>query len=265
MTRKIALRNANRSVVRALDILLSFVSYDEVGITELSQSLNLAKSTVHSLLQTLKDKGLIEQNPENSKYRLGLKAYQLGMRWVKGRDLRIVARRYIQQLSEELGEIVHLSIFAGDQALIIDRIEPSAPFLVVPRIGWALPLHSTAAGKVLLAYSPKEVVNRIVRETKLAKYTASTITDPTELENVLNKVYHQGYALDEEETLSGIVCIAAPIRDYNSVVVASLSITSSVDRCPPERYLELIERVWRGADIISVNLGYQDVLAKAVR
>jgi len=258
------LGNVNQSVARASDILLSFISCDEVGITELSQRLNLAKSTVHSLLQTLKEKGLIGQNPENSRYRLGVGAFQLGMRWLRGRDTRTVARPYMQQLSEELGEIVHLSILAGDQALLAERIAPSASFIAVPSTGWTMPLHATASGKILLAYSPKETASRIIRGKELTRYTTTTITDPDELEKILGKVYHLGYALDEEESLSGIMCIAAPIRDHSNDVVASLSICGPDDHFPCERRPELIARVKRQAEIISANLGYQLALAEVV-
>jgi DNA-binding IclR family transcriptional regulator len=171
----------------------------------------------------------------------------------------------MQQLSEELGETVHLCILGGAQALVMERVEPSAPFLVVPNIGWTMSLYSTASGKVLLAYSPKEVVSRIIRETKLIKYTASTITDPDELAGSLDKISQQGYAVDMEETVSGVMCIAAPIRDYTNAVVASLSICSPVERCPSVRCPDLIARVKRQADIISANLGYQPTFAEVVR
>jgi IclR family transcriptional regulator, KDG regulon repressor len=245
-----------RSVTRATDILLFFANCDEVGITELSRNLKLAKSTTHNILKALKDKGLIEQNLDNNKYRLGAKIFQLGMRWIGGRDVRVVSRPYIQQLSKELSTIVHLCILAGDQLLIVDRIEPSIPFIAVPRIGWTIPLHSSASGKVLLAYSPKEIVNRIIRETQLIKYTGNTVTDADQLELVLDQVCRQGYAMEIEETATSVICFAAPIRDYSTAVIASISICTSVERCPVDRHQEFITKVKRQADIISANLGY---------
>jgi DNA-binding IclR family transcriptional regulator len=264
MTKMTMLRNPNRSAARASDILLGFINYDEVGVTELSQSLNLAKSTVHSLLQTLKNKGLIEQNLDNSKYRLGVKVFQLGMRWVRAREVRTVARPYMQQLSEELGMRVHLSILAGDQALIADKVEPFTSFLVVPGVGWTMPLHSTASGKVLLAYSPSEVVNRVSQEKGLIRYTTNTITDPVNLDKVLDKVRLVGYAFDEEETLSGVMCIAAPIRDYTNSVIASVSACGSVEQFPPRGLEDLITRVKNCANMISTSLGYQLAFVQAI-
>jgi IclR family transcriptional regulator, KDG regulon repressor len=245
-----------RSVTRATDILLYFANCDEVGITELSKDLKLAKSTTHNILKALKDKGLIEQNIDNNKYHLGAKIFQLGMRWIEGRDVRVVSRQHMQQLSKELGTILHLCILAGDQVLIVERTEPSIPFIAVPKAGWTLPIHSSASGKLLLAYSPKEAVQRIIRETKLTKFTGHTITDAEQLAMVVEKVSQQGYAVEVEETADGVICFAAPIRDYSRVVIASISICTSVERCPLEKYPEFITKIKRQADTISTNLGY---------
>jgi IclR family transcriptional regulator, KDG regulon repressor len=245
-----------RSVTRATDILLYFADCDEVGISELSRDLKLAKGTTHNILKALKDKGLIEQNLDNNKYHLGAKIFQLGMRWIEGRDVRVVSRQYMQQLSKELGTILHLCILAGDQVLIVERIEPAIPFLSVPKVGWTLPIYSSASGKVLLAYSPKEVVNRIIQETRLIRLTGHTITDVDQLGMVLDKVNEQGYATEVEETADGVICFAAPVRDYSRSVVASISICTSTERCPLDKYPEFITKIKKQADIISTNLGY---------
>jgi IclR family transcriptional regulator, KDG regulon repressor len=245
-----------RSVTRATDILLYFANRDEVGITELSKDLKLAKSTTHNILKALKEKGLIEQNLENNKYSLGAKIFQLGMRWIEGRDVRVISRQFMQQLSKELGTILHLCILARDQVLIIERIEPSIPFLSVPKVGWTLPIYSSASGKVLLAYAPEEDANRIIGETKMMRMTGHTITDADQLKMVLGKVSQQGYATEVEETADGIICFAAPIRDYSRSVIASVSICTSVERCPLNRYQEYVAKIVKQAEIISTNLGY---------
>ncbi|MBN1691459.1 MAG: IclR family transcriptional regulator [Dehalococcoidia bacterium] len=247
----------NSSAAKAADILLSFCNNEELGVTELSRDLKLPKSTIYILLRTLKAKGLIEQNTENSRYRLGIKAFQLGLRWVRIRDIRVAARIFMQQLSEELNTAVHLSILSGDRVIIVEKIEPHSSFLVVPGIGWPMPIHSTASGKLLLAFSSDEVIDRIVNRNELIKYNDNTITDIKMLKKALYEICKHGYSLDEEETLEGIMCIAVPIYDYTNSVVAALSISGGTESFAQISREELVLRIKARADMISAQLGYK--------
>ncbi len=257
MTKKVKSERINNSVAKASDILLSFTNVDELGVTELSQNLHLTKSTVYILLRTLKTKGLIEQNPDNGKYCLGVKAFQLGLRWIRIREIRIAAKNIMQQLCDDLRTAIHLSILSGDQALIIEKIEPYASFLSVPNVGWTIPLHSSASGKLLLAYAPKEVSDRIFRGKKLIKYSDKTLTDPATLRKVLDRIRKQGYAFDEEETCVGLNCVAVPIYDYAGNVFASLSICGPKENISPILNKRLISRIKAQANEISGKLGYR--------
>ena len=247
----------NKSIIKALDILELFITSDELGVTEVANKLKLPKTTAFNLLNTLENRGLVEQNPDNSKYRLGIKIFELGMRWSTGRDIRTVAMRRMQQCADDLGEIVMLTILSGGQALIILRADPPVPFLLVPRLGYNLPLHSTASGKVLLANTAKTMQDEIIRKSALERYTSSTITDPAKLKKGLQKIRTDGYALDEGETFNGTICCAAPICDYSNAVIASVSVMTSADRFPGLKSAELVEHVKKLAEKISYDLGYQ--------
>jgi len=250
-------RATNKSLIKALDILELFITCDEIGVTGVSNRLKLPKSTAHNLLKTLENKGLVEQNPENSKYRLGIKIFELGMRWSTGRDIKTVALRRMQLCADEVGEIVMLTILSGDHALIILRADPPVPFLLVPRLGYNLPLHSTASGKVLLANTGEGLQKALIKKSALEKYTSTTITDPEKLKKSLLKIQREGYALDEGETFNGTICCAAPIRDYSNTVMASVSVMTSLEHFPARRHAELIKHVKGLAEKISYDLGYQ--------
>jgi IclR family transcriptional regulator, KDG regulon repressor len=247
----------NNSVSKASDILLSFIDYDEQGATEISQNLHLTKSTVHILLRTLKAKGLIDQNLDNKKYCLGVKAFQIGLRWVRIRETRLAAKDIMQKLCDELHAAIHLTIISGDQALIVEKIEPYVSFTSVPYVGWTMPLHSTVSGKLLLAFSPDEVVNRILQKRESIKYRDNTITDRATLLKALAKIREKGYSADEGKKLIGMLHVAVPIYDYAGNVFAALGITGHKENFPPALNSKLISRLKAQAKEISERLGYR--------
>jgi DNA-binding IclR family transcriptional regulator len=247
-----------RSVDRALDLLLVMGRKgSEFGITELSRELGTTKSTVHSLLQTLMGKGFIEQNLRNGKYRLGISLFQLGMCCAGRMDVKQVARPYMEALSEETCEIVLLAAPDHDSIVIIDKIEPQRPFLMIPRIDFRIAVHSTAVGKILLAFATIEWREKIVARG-LHGYTDYTITKETLLTNELEKIRILEYAIGCNETIEGITCIAVPIRDYTNRVIAALSISSLSSIITSERYAEVIIKLQEKAKFISQRLGYQN-------
>ncbi len=140
-----------QSVDRALKILDLFDEFDsELKITDISDRLLLHKSTVHSLLKTLKKHNYIEQNTENGKYRLGMKIFERGNFVIHSRDIRSVAREYLFSLSKETNQTVHLVIQDGKEGVYIDKVESSAATVLYSRIGRRIPLHCRVGRRLLL-------------------------------------------------------------------------------------------------------------------
>jgi DNA-binding IclR family transcriptional regulator len=250
-------KDSGKSLARAVDVLDYFTNVREAGISKISRDLAMSKSTVHYILNTFKSKGFIEQNPDNLRYRLGVKIYHVGMHWTHSENLDGLAPRYVKELSDEIGEIVLLSILMDYQALIIGRSEPSPPFVIIPKIRYTMPLHSTATGKLLLAHSPHDFVEKFFRNSALAPFTANTITAQDKLEKVLKKIVKQGYSLDDDEMLAGVSCCAAPVRDYSGKVIASLSVTYPTEKYRGDAWTTLKDRIIKQAFLISEAMGYR--------
>jgi len=244
-----------QSLNKAMDMLDYFTKHREAGITQISKDLHLPKSTVHYILSTFKERGFIAQDSESRKYRLGVKTYQVASHWDPG-DLDTVSHAYVKQLSDELGEIVLVSIMLEDQALIVDRCEPTPPFVIIPQVRYTMPLHCTAAGKLLLANSTEETLDIFLSGKRLIKNTVNTISDIPKLKKELRQIFKQGYSLDNEEMFRGVRCCAAPVRDSSGKVVAALSIMHPADKYRSTDYMNFVQRVVKQAESISIALGY---------
>jgi IclR family transcriptional regulator, KDG regulon repressor len=173
-------------------------------------------------------------------------------------DLRRLASRRAQKLTDELEETVHLAILMNGMCVIIDRFSPSKPFLLIPQVGSAVPAHCTATGKVLLSQMNDTQLKAVVERCKLDSYTKHTVSNLEQLRQQLEEVRLKGYAISDQEALLGLTCIAAPIMDYTGSVTASLSVAGSSESFMEEgRTDNVIDAVVEAAKEISSCLGYE--------
>ncbi len=251
-----------QSVDHALAVLETFdAGTPELGVTALSGRLKLAKSTVYRLLSTLASRGYVYQNPATGKYRLGLKAFEVGSLAVSQLTVREAALPFLEKLRDATKETVHLGVREADAVIYIDKIETPLPIRMYSRIGRRAPLHCTALGKVLLAFAGPAEAGRMARRD-LKRYTPNTITDPDVLAKELALVRERGYALDAEEFEEGLKCVAAPLWDYTGTVVASAGIAGPHIRITSDRLQELIAVVRETAAEVSARLGYRPPLPR---
>ncbi|MCC7354991.1 MAG: IclR family transcriptional regulator [Anaerolineae bacterium] len=249
--------NHIQSLDRGLQ-LLEFLSQssEPMGLAELAGLLRVDRSTAHRLLGTLAQRDFVRQDPESKHYSLGLKVVELSRRAVDGLTLRIVARDRLRHLVHESGESVNLVVMVRDQVVCVDA-EPSPAVLAVSdEVGAIYALHATAAGKILLAHLPDAQRTNLLSREPLPGYTLRTLTDLNTLQAHLQLVRQQGYALDDEERFSGVRCVAAPVRDRRSKVVAAISISGPATRITLEKVPELAGLVKKTASDISTALGY---------
>lgn len=250
-----------RSVTRALGILQVFAQPPHRwGITELAARVGLAKGTVHLLVQTLLAAGYLEQEPASRKYRLGSAALQWLAGMNPGEDLRSVARRHLERLTAATGLPSYLAAMVGEGAVLVEKAEPPLPFLLVLQVGITLPLHSSALAKLLLAHLPPPRQTALLERLAAAglpAVTPQTITDPGALAQELAAIARQGYALDREESLPGLFCVAVPIRDGSGAVVAALAVGALTHVLSTANYRAVLPQVQACAAAISAQLGYR--------
>ncbi len=246
-----------QSVERALQILDLFNEQaTELKITEISKQMGLSKSTLHSLLKTLRLHGYIDQNPENDKYRLGMKLVERGHFVVGSMDIRQKAKGWLTELSRHTGQTTHLGILDGREGVYIEKIEGKLAAIAYSRIGRRLPVHATAIGKVLIAWLSEAELTALLEDYQYTAFTPSTLTTREALLAALAQTRAQGYALDSEENEQGVRCVAVPVWNHESRVIAALSLstlTARVDEEELTRYRLLLEEA--GLQL-SRSLGY---------
>lgn len=249
--------NTVQSIERAIKILEELAEEKEgLGVTELSRRLDLHKSTVHRLLSTLMVFGYVEQNPYTERYRLGMKLLHLAGTILERMDLRREAHELLKELSSEVNETVHLVVPDGNSVIYIDKIDSNRTIRMYSQIGRRAPMHASAVGKAILAFSSEDFVRKVIDEG-LEKYTANTITDPDKLMKHLETVRTVGFAVDDEENEEGIRCIGAPIFDYSGRVVGALSISGSTVTVTLDKLDFFAEKAMEYARRISQKMGWR--------
>jgi IclR family transcriptional regulator, KDG regulon repressor len=245
------------SVDRAL-VILEYLGTQtkEVGVRELGQAIGLSKSSVHRILQTLRARGFVRWNPDNARYSLGMKAFEVGCGILRSMEAHSVAKPYLEQLANSLGETVFLGVLDDIEVVFIDKIDVRRSVHIQADIGSRHPLHSTAVGKALLANLDRTESDRIIAAKPLARLTKNTITDPEALRAELERIRRQGYAEDNEETEDGLYCVGAALFNYSGKPVAAISVSVPKigQQAPPKD--RLIKAVVAAATEISAKMGY---------
>jgi len=245
-----------QSIERAVKVLNCFTEKnEELKLTEISEILDLNKSTLHGIINTLKDAGLIDQNEENQKYRLGLNFIHYAAQVLKRLDIRKVAEPITRQLCEEVNETVHLGILDGGDVVYIDKVESNQSIGIFTSVGTRYHAYCTAIGKTILSgLSDDEVIKRLPE--KLTKFTETTKTSQEEILDEIRRVRKKGYALDLEENVEGLKCVGAPIYNHEGRIKYSISISGPVNRMTDEKTAIIVEKIMVAASDISKKIGY---------
>lgn len=250
--------NKVQSVDRAILILKCFSKRrKEMRLTEIADELNLNKSTVHGIMSTLKYHGLIDQDKETQKYRLGIYLMELGEIVLSSIEIRDIAHPIMEEVSKRLNETVHLSKIDHGELIYLDKVESSQSMRIFTNIGARMPAHCTGMGKAILAYTDKEEVDKLLPDD-LDPITKYTITEKKELLLQLEDIRKKGYAIDNEESSIGLRCIAAPIFDYKGEVKYALSVSGPTVRITDKTTEGIIKIIMEAVKIISYKLGYKE-------
>ncbi|UHQ98480.1 IclR family transcriptional regulator (plasmid) [Natrinema zhouii] len=240
-----------QSVEISFTVLDAVRKNDRPSVTELANELGHSKSTIHSHLQTLESEEIIVR--EDDGYRLSLQVLDMG------NDVRDQVANYdvivdaVDELAEQTGEIAQFGLEEHGQVSYLYKAMGNQAVETASRVGGKQPMYSTSLGKTVLSFLPSDKQEEIISETTFERKTPKTITDQASLYEELEEIAERGYAIDDEENIEGLRCVAAPVRNGASVVGA-VSVTGPASRITDD-YLhgELAESVQRAANVIELN------------
>ncbi|QBH95161.1 DNA-binding transcriptional regulator KdgR [Limnobaculum zhutongyuii] len=246
------------SVLKVFGILNALGEEREMGISELAQQVMMSKSTVYRFLQTMKTLGYVTQEGESDKYSLTLKLFELGSKSLQNVDLIRYANVQMREISKQTKEAIHLGALDDDAIIYIHKIDSLYNLRMYSRIGRRNPIHTTAIGKVLMAWSDPQEVQETLSKITFTRSTDNTILCAEDFITVLEQAKEHGYAEDIEEQEEGLRCIAVPVFDRFGIVTVGLSISLPTIRFSEENKPEIIKMLHDAARNISSQMGYHN-------
>lgn len=243
------------SVRKALAILDLLSDGRERSLSDIARTLSLAKSTAHSLLETLSAERLLDRDAASGGFSLGIRLIELGSCAQTGHDLVRIAAPFLKGLNLQFDETVHLVVLDRDEVLYIDCIESQRRLRTYSVIGVRAPLYCTSVGKAILAYLPDAEISRIAVERGLARFTENTITTEARLWAEIAHIRELGYAIDDREHEDHLRCVGAPIFNARGDAFASVSLSGPAERNTMERIEAMTPALLDATAEISRRLG----------
>jgi IclR family transcriptional regulator, acetate operon repressor len=209
-----------------------------LSVSEIGVLLGLPKPTAHRIVRMLENERLLQREPGSRQLVPGGRLVRLGLELVATSMLRAPRHAILESLSQQVGETCNFGVMAGIHVLYVDRVEAAWPFGLHFEPGSRVPLHCTSMGKLFLSLFPPRKRALLLQSIELHHYTDNTITDPSRLEDEMQKIRHSGVSIDNQEFLAGVVCIAVPVRGPSGQTVGAIAVSAPVARMTIEKAMQ---------------------------
>ena len=244
------------SVATAIRLLEAFSEDEaEIGVSALAKKLKVSKSTVHRLAVTLVSAHLLEQNPENERYRLGIGLFGLGTLVRRRMSLSNEARPYLFELRKLTGETILLGIPSDMEVMHVYDLESPQALGIKSDLGARRPAHCTAIGRAIFAFASEKTIDKLL-SGPLRSRTKQSVTDPHLLRKAFAEVRRRGFAVEDEENQPGVRVIAAPVRDATGAVVGAVGVAGPSQRLSLDSIEKFAQPLLETVAAISTRLGY---------
>jgi len=231
-----------------------------MSIKEISDSVGLNKSSIHHHIKTLTEFGYLQQDLDTRKYDIGLNLVRVGQAYLQRLDVRERGHLFLEELSKELNQTVHMLVLDNNEAVYVDKVDvnhnPGA-LKCSSFIGLRTDIYSTASGKVLLSNLERGSLDGILENLQLLPITSHTLTSINKFEEELVLTKERGYGLDLQEHSLGLQCIAVPVINLHSQCVAAISVSCPITTISKEMLEnEVLEKLKITGSKISLAMGY---------
>lgn len=247
-----------QSVCKAMDLLSCLAAAGTpLSLGELSRRTGIPKPTVHGLLSSMRQSAVVEQSDEDGKYRLGIRLFEYGCAVSRNWNILEAAADPMRQVAEETGETVSVASLDHGDVLILDSANAHSNFRVISEKGARLPIHCTSQGKLLLAYLPPAQRRPLLRSCDFAAYTPHSHTSAQSLEEEMEQILAQGYAVENGELRIGLRSVAVPVFDVSGSAAYAVCVVGMFRRVNSPELERATRLLTDAAQRISFDLGYR--------
>lgn len=251
--------NAAASSVQVLDRSLKLLELvaeaDGAVLTDLADRSAMAPSTVHRLLTSLAQHGMVAHDDETGAWTIGVKAFEIGTAYLRFRKLGTISRPFLKQLMEASGETANIAIEEDGDVVFISQAESHAPMRAFFRPGRRGPIHASGIGKAILSTWADSQIEALLKGRSLQHFTDKTRDTLPVLLTDMAEIRSRGWSVDDEEHTLGMRCVAAPIFDEYGEAIAGISISGPAVRLPDERVAALGPVVRAAAEELTKAMG----------
>lgn len=247
------------SVGKAMELLeLFFLWRKPMSLQQIAEATQYPKSTIHSLLSTLREYGVVTQD-EDGRYYLGARLLEYGYAALSSRDASSLVHPQLEMLAGKIGASTFISLMENDCVISFDRCTPNngSGYQVFPEIGMRLPLHATAQGKLFLSMRPDAEVLRLLARVGMTQFTPHTITNPDRFLEELREIRRLGYAVENGEYKAGLRTVSAPVYDYSGSVKYAIGTVGLFRRASSAEFQRAIELTVAQAKQLSAELRFR--------
>ncbi|MGQ0567803.1 MAG: IclR family transcriptional regulator [Gemmobacter sp.] len=258
-----------KSLARALDVVeaIGTAGLDGIGISEVARLVGTTKSNAYGIVQTLCDRGYISDSGDGPtrRYRLGPSFLRLGSTASSQSPLAVVAQAVLARLTAETGLTSRFAVFDRGSAVAIVRQNAPSGVEIAPYLGRRELLHASGVGKALLASLSDDDIRQLCRNLGLERRTSRTITDLDALVAEIATVRRTGFALDDEEDIAGVFCVAAAVHDHHGQTAGAISVSGLKLERQRDAIQAYGQTVRSYAGQMSADLGYREPLRADLR
>jgi IclR family acetate operon transcriptional repressor len=244
--------NGDTPTLRLFALLEVVASKDQFfSLQSLVEETNIPKPTLHRMLQQLESAGLLARGADNRQYGTGVRLRKLAENLLLNDTFHGARHGVLRALVNEVGESCNLTALSGSEVMYLDRVETPAPLRFYLHSGSRVPVHCSASGKIFLAGMTPAQRQRLLAHAPLEAFTPKTLTDLDALEEEIRRVKRQGFALDNEEFLPGLLCVAVLVPSANGRSNLCVAAQAPIMRLGPDKALNLLPALQRAADALS--------------
>ncbi|WP_309679757.1 IclR family transcriptional regulator [Polaromonas sp.] len=244
--------NGDTPTMRLFALLEVIASKDQFfSLQGLTEETRIPKPTLHRMLQQLESAGLLERSVDGRFYGTGVRLRKLAENLLLN-DISHGARHAVlRHLVAEVGESCNLTALSGSEVVYLDRVETAAPLRFYLHPGSRVPVHCSASGKVFLSEMTPSQRQRLLAHAPLEAYTAKTLTHIDQLEQEIRQIKRQGFALDNEEFLPGLLCVATLVPSASGRSNLCVAVQAPIMRLTADKALHLLPALQRAAEALS--------------